>query len=161
MKKNKKRTDLLVRELTIADAHGYYQIAKGDFLNKFANFFSAGSIDEAKQRIIQMSSYYEKLYGLFSNNRLAAVFDVSQDTQENGETDGAIIHCFVGEKYHGRGYAAYGIKTLTNFFPEYSYFIFEVNKNNSTCLNMLHKLQLVEFFKSNKNTVYRYFKYCF
>lgn len=137
----KKRMELSIRELTVADAYAYSRIANDSYLHRYACFFEASSIEDACRKI---SSY--SLYGLFTKaNRLVAVFDVTSDE------DIATVSYFVGEKYRGNNYAFNGIQYLVNLLSDsFSKFIFEVSKTNIPSLRVQEKLGSKEF-SSTKN----------
>ncbi len=153
--KKKKRTDFSVRELTTADAYNYSKIAAGTDLHKYAKFFEASTLDEARKRIVQSSNRYESLYGLFTKaKRLVAVFYVSEDIDNT-----AIVHYFVGEQYYGNNYAIKGIRCLSDVLSGiYSCFHFEINKENVHSINVQNKLGSIE---CDPTGAYRNFIYSF
>lgn len=149
-----KCTDLSVRKLTPKDAWAYKQIAFGEDLFRYCNFFVASTLEEAEKRIQQNNTNYQTLYGLFTkSNRLVAVFLLSADDAENA----VIVHYFVGERYRGNGYACAGLKLLSGEL-EYNTFRFEVRKKNESCIRVMEKLG-AEFERSDKRHFY-YAYYC-
>lgn len=139
MKKKQKRTNLFVRELTIKDAHSYSKISTGDNLHSFTPFFEAYTIEEARKRIENYITKYEKLYGLFTKaNRLVAVFNVIDAVDSSRD---ATVHYFVGEQYYGNNYAAIGITLLSELLAgKYSHFYFEIDVDNTHSINVQKKI---------------------
>lgn len=158
--KKKIKTDLSVRKLTIKDANSYYAISKGVSLHKYANFFEANSLKEAKQRIQACcDNPYENMYGLFAKSKLVAVYLVIQEACEDTGDDGAIVHCFVGERYFGNNFASQGICQLKDLLCNvYSHFHFEIENTNRASLRIPSKIGAEEV---NPQGIYRQFVFSF
>lgn len=158
--KKKIKTDLSVRELTTKDANSYYSISKGASLHRYANFFEANTLKAAQQRIeAACNNPYEKMYGLFAKTRLVSVYLVVQEACDDADDDGAIVHCFVGEKYYGNNLASRGICLLTELLNGvYSHFHFEIENSNEASLHIPSKLGAEEV---EPHGVYRQFVFSF